>query len=219
MGEGQVRHLVVVGLGNPGKQYRLTRHNIGFLVAENLSCAYGLPFKAEKHFNAFAVKGGVGHQTLHILMPTTYMNESGRAVRAYLDYHKLKAESLIVIADDVALPFGFVRIREGGGTGGHNGLKSLEAYLGTTQYARVRMGVGKKPPSIPLADYVLSPFNAEEQAKLPAFVELGANVVKRLFTENIATVMNAVNTRLESKPVDLDKDQENKHESTQRTPI
>lgn len=204
MGEQQQLHTIVVGLGNPGKQYQLTRHNIGFLVAETIASAQGWGYKDEKRFNALVAKGNFGKGTLHLLMPTTYMNESGRAVRAYLDYYKLSSNDLIVVTDDVALPFGHIRVRTMGSSGGHNGLKSLEAHIGTPNYKRVRMGVDKKPPFIPLADYVLSPFAPAELIKLPAFVEQGAEITKRLVTEDIASVMNSVNTRLESKPVDLE---------------
>lgn len=203
MGEQHEQHKVVIGLGNPGKQYQLTRHNIGFLVVESLVRSNGWSFKDEKKFHAFVAKGGIRQGTLHVLMPTTYMNESGKAVRAYLDYYKLCPQDIIIVTDDVALPFGHTRVRTVGRSGGHNGLRSLEAYLNTTEYVRVRMGVDKNPPQIPLADYVLGSFNAEEQNKLLAFVEQGAAIVKRLITEDVAQVMNTVNTRLESKPADL----------------
>lgn len=205
MSERQEQHKIVVGLGNPGKPYLFTRHNIGFLVAEAIAHAKGWSFKEEKKFNALAVKGATEHGMLHILKPVTYMNESGRAVRAYLDYYKLGPQDLIIVADDVALPFGHSRVRTMGGTGGHNGLRSLESHLQTTHYARVRMGVDKKPPLMTLADYVLSSFSSEELNELPAFVERGVHIVKRLIAEEITTVMNTVNTRVESKIADLEK--------------
>lgn len=204
MGDRHEVHKIVIGLGNPGKQYQLTRHNIGFLVAKELVHGYGWSLKEEKRFNAYVAKGRAGCGTLHVLMPTTYMNESGKAVRAYLDYYKLSSQDIIIVTDDVALPFGHVRVRMMGSSGGHNGLKSLEACLGTAQYMRVRMGVDKKPPLMPLADYVLSSFSSEELLKLPAFVKHGAETVTRLLAEDITHVMNAVNTRLESKPADLE---------------
>lgn len=204
MGEPRELHKVVIGLGNPGRQYRFTRHNIGFLVAEVLVHTGGWSFKEEKKFNAFVAKAATKSGTLHVLLPNTYMNESGRAARAYLDYHRLNSQDVIVVTDDIALPFGHMRVRLSGSAGGHNGLKSIEAFLGTSQYIRLRMGIDKKPPYIPLADYVLSPFNSDELAKLPAFVEQGAKIVERLLTEDITQVMNTVNTRLESKPADLE---------------
>lgn len=213
MGETLRPHQVIVGLGNPGKQYRLTRHNIGYLVAEAFGNDKKWAFKEDKRFGAYVAKGIEEGRTFHILMPTTYMNESGRAVRAYLDYYKLTAKDVTVVADDTALPFGRVRVRAVGGSGGHNGLKSLEAHIGS-QYVRIRMGIDKNPPFIPLADYVLSSFNQEEFAKLPGFIEHGVAIIKRLLTDDIADVMNAVNTRLESKPVDLEKGQEIEHESS-----
>jgi peptidyl-tRNA hydrolase, PTH1 family len=207
MGESE-QHRVIVGLGNPGQQYRMTRHNIGYLVAEQFAVNNGWVLQNDRRFSSFIAKGMIGDKTVHILMPTTYMNESGRAVRAYLNYYKLGPQNMVAITDDTALPFGIVRVRAAGSSGGHNGLKSLEAHLGTTQYARIRMGIGKNPFFVPLADYVLGLFNAAEQTGLQAFIDSGMTVVKRLLTEDIASVMNAVNTRLESKPVDLEKDQE-----------
>lgn len=203
MGEQQDLHMVIAGLGNPGKQYQLTRHNIGFLVAEDLARSYGWGFKEESRFHAQVAKGSIGQGTVHILLPSTYMNESGKAVRAYLDYYKLSSKNLVIISDDVALPFGSIRVRMAGGTGGHNGLKSLEAYLGTNHYTRVRMGIDKKPPLIDLADYVLGKFTEKEINELPKFIDNGADVVKRLLVEDITQVMNTVNIRLESKPADL----------------
>lgn len=179
MSEESISQRVVVGLGNPGKKYELTRHNLGMLVVERLAYTLGWSFIDEKRFHGWAVRSRWDGIILHLLQPTTYMNESGRCVRAYLDYFKLTASNLLVVSDDVELPFGELRLRPRGGAGGHNGLKSIEAHLGTQEYWRLRMGVGKDTQGESLADYVLSGFKPEEFLVLPAFVDRGVEVVKQ----------------------------------------
>jgi len=181
-----------VGLGNPGKKYEMTRHNIGFMVLKELGMNLGWDFKEKTQFNALVAKGEFKNTTIHLLMPTTYMNESGLAVCRYMDYVKLVPHNLIIVVDDVALPYGSFRIREQGSSGGHNGLKSIEARLGTQQYTRVRMGIGHQG-AIDLADYVLDNFTKEEQATLSGFVQQGVQVLKQLVDESITQVMKTVN--------------------------
>lgn len=195
MSESTEQHYVVVGLGNPGKKYEFTRHNIGFLVAKALARSLGWNFKEEKRFNAWVAKGRYEGWVLHILMPATYMNESGRSVRPYLDFYKLGPADLIAVSDDVELPFGQVRLRPKGSSGGHNGLKSIEAHLGTQDYVRLKMGIGKDVQTAGLADYVLDTFKPEEFAQLSAYVEKGVDIVKRLLHESITEVMNKVNAK------------------------
>lgn len=191
------RHWVVVGLGNPGPAYAHTRHNMGYLVVQRFAQEHGLQFKEEQQFVAQAAKGKVAGQTVHLLLPLTYMNASGVALRRYLDYYKLGSESVIVIADDVAFAFGQMRVRVEGTSGGHNGLKSVQAALQTTQYMRVRIGIGQKPSdgTKTLAEHVLDLFTEEEKVQLPLVIAEGANLVGRLIHEDIATVMNSVNVR------------------------
>jgi PTH1 family peptidyl-tRNA hydrolase len=176
-----IRQCLVVGLGNPGKKYELTRHNVGRLVVERLAHFLGWSFVEEKKFHGWAARSQFEGGILHLLQPTTYMNESGRSVRAYLDYFKLTAGNLIVVSDDVELPFGTLRFRPNGGTGGHNGLKSVEAHVGTQEYRRLKMGVGKDTQGESLADYVLSGFKPEELLLLPAFVDKGVEVLRTCF--------------------------------------
>lgn len=178
------KDFVLVGLGNPGKKYEFTRHNIGFLVASAFAHRFEMGFKTEKRLFAEVAKGRFEGRQCHVVLPTTYMNESGRAVRAYLEFHKLAPCSLLVISDDVELPFNQIRLRQKGGSGGHNGLKSIEQHLATQEYSRLKMGVGKDLQERTLADYVLDPFKPEEFALLPQFIEKGIDAIKSLFSNN-----------------------------------
>lgn len=188
--------LVVIGLGNPGKRYSHTRHNFGFLVAEELATALGLTLKDDKRFQSMVAKGRLDETEIHIVLPLTYMNLSGEAVRQYMDFYKLTAAEVVVVCDDTALEFGQLRLRPQGSAGGHNGLRSITAHLGTENYARLRMGIGCKVDLQSLADYVLSDFSAEETASLDQHVKSGAAVLRALTTEPITKVMSRVNTKL-----------------------
>lgn len=180
------RHYVIVGLGNPGLKYENTRHNIGWQAAKALARQLGLSFKEEKRFQALVSKGKYEGTTFHIVLPLTYMNESGKALKAYLDFHKLGTDVLIVISDDVELPFGQLRLRKQGSSGGHNGLKSIEAHLGTRQYVRLKMGIGRDLGVPVLADYVLDSFKPEEKAELDQFITSAVKAVLENEEEDIA---------------------------------
>lgn len=188
---------VYVGLGNPGTKYEMTRHNIGFLVIKDFARKNGWSFKEEKKFNAFTSKGVIGKVTVHLLLPATYMNLSGLAVKHYMDFYKLEADALCIVSDDVALPFEQMRIKAEGSAGGHNGLKSIESHLGTSKYVRLRMGVGSPLQHQDLADYVLEKFNQSELPKLEAFISRGTQVLHSLLENPISKVMNAVNTKVD----------------------
>lgn len=153
-------------------------------------------FKENKTLGCKLARGIIDGREVTLLLPQTYMNESGWAVRRYLDYYKLAPDTLVVVSDDTALSFGHLRLRAGGSSGGHNGLKSLETHLGTREFMRLRMGVGGKPPEQLLADYVLSDFSQEENALLGEYVKRGASVLRSLVTEPVTQVMNRVNTKL-----------------------
>lgn len=183
-----------VGLGNPGKKYALTRHNLGFMVLEKWAASQHWEFKKKMLFQAWVARGNVENQTIHLLMPSTYMNESGLAVSHYMDYAKLVPQDLLVVVDDTALPFGELRLRNKGSAGGHNGLKSIEAVLETQDYARLRMGIGHQGEQN-LADYVLSNFTNEEQKVLPEFVKRGVEILKQLVYQDIASVMKTGNAK------------------------
>ena len=191
------QHLFV-GLGNPGKKYEMTRHNIGFLTIKLLSHDLGVSLREDKRFLGWVAKKQTAELTVHLLLPATYMNESGNAVKRYVDFYKLHPEQIVIVTDDIALPFGQLRLRKQGSAGGHNGMKSVQAHLGTTHYARLRMGIGEMEEGS-LVDYVLDMFTQEERTALPEFIEKGASVLKRLLSEDINHVMNDVNKNLGEK--------------------
>jgi peptidyl-tRNA hydrolase, PTH1 family len=189
------KQVVFVGLGNPGIKYERTRHNIGYMIVKSFASKKGWSFKEEEQFNAYVAKGQIGDATVHLLLPTTYMNLSGMAVKAYLDYFKFGIDSLIVISDDVALPFGQMRLRAMGSHGGQNGLRSIEAHLASTHYVRLRMGIGSPQERQELANYVLAPFSSEEVAALAAFIDRGGEVMQNLLGSTLLNAMNATNMK------------------------
>lgn len=158
---------LLVGLGNPGDKYRNTRHNLGFLVLENLSRS----FRFEKKYNAEFAKVTIDNKSLPCLKPQTYMNRSGESVAPYINFYQLDPKQCLVIHDELDLPFGEVRLKFGGGEGGHNGLKSISESLGTKDYPRLRLGIGKPEAGnqIPIEDWVLSRFR---EAELPALQDV-----------------------------------------------
>lgn len=192
MDQQKDKRIVIVGLGNPGKKYELTRHNIGVLVAKKVASRLNATFKEEKKFHADIAKGAfqTGFE-FHVLLPTTYMNESGRAVKAYLDFYRIATSQLIVVSDDVELPFGQHRFRQKGSSGGHNGLKSIEALLGTQEYSRLKMGVGKDLAGVTLADYVLDIFKPSELLLLGDFVEKGVDFILSSTNEPVQTASSS----------------------------
>lgn len=206
---------VIVGLGNHGKEYAQTRHNMGWMVVEELARQQGWTFKDDKRFSAYTAKGVIGRNDVRLLLPTTYMNLSGQALGKYLSYYKLSSRGVLVVADDIALDFGEVRVRTYGSSGGHNGLKSIEALLGTRHYLRVRIGIGSHLGSQRiLTDYVLDAFSREEAERLPLVCKAGAEVLKKLMCETPEQVMNQVNVKKKvNQERPLPRGQENENES------
>lgn len=167
MGERRRRGpLLLAGLGNPGEPYIGTRHNIGYAFVERFADEYGWSFKKNLGLKGKLASGQLGETIVHLLKPTTFMNNSGVAIASAMAYFKVSREALLVIADDIYLPFGKCRLREKGSAGGHNGLKSVEAHLLTQDYSRLRIGIGE-PGFERLEEYVLSPFTKEECSHLP----------------------------------------------------
>ena len=185
---------VVVGLGNPGKSYAKTRHNIGFEVVKRLAARLGAVFREDSKLQGLHAKALVGDRSLHLLLPSTYMNESGQAVAAIARFYKALAPEVLIVHDDIAIPFGMLRVRMRGSPGGHNGLKSVEAALGTSNYPRLKVGIGDERDNT-LVDHVLSPFTREEQEELQEFIDHAAKVVYDLLTTDIHKVMAAVNVK------------------------
>lgn len=172
--------LLMIGLGNPGKEYEKTRHNIGAFVLEELAKEHLMSFKKESKVEGYVAKGIIDGQKVIFLLPTTYMNLSGQAVKKCLKYYDIPVENVIVLSDETYLPFADIRFRRGGSAGGHNGLKDIEQKLGTKEYARLRIGIGEKKTE-DLADYVLSSFSKDELEQMDQIVDESFKVLKRDF--------------------------------------
>lgn len=184
---------LVVGLGNPGAEYASTRHNVGAMVVDVLAGRGGA--RLSKHRRAHASAGDVrvaGHR-VELVVPRSYMNESGGPVKAAADFAKVSADQIIVVHDELDLDFGRLRVKFGGGDNGHNGLKSLRRSLGTGDFFRVRVGIGRPPGGQDPADYVLRPFGTSERRELDEFLARSADAVEALVTDGLAVVQNQFN--------------------------
>jgi PTH1 family peptidyl-tRNA hydrolase len=185
---------VVFGLGNPGARYEGTRHNIGVRVIEALLERTGGKLKSHKSGALIAEVDLTGHRTV-LGRSTGYMNESGHPVGKLLRWYKLPAERLIVVHDEIDIPFGEIRVKLGGGTAGHNGLKSVSDHLGTKEFVRVRFGASRPRQSRGAADHVLAEFNPSERKELPHLIEEAADAVETIIEHGTERAMNEVNTR------------------------
>ena len=184
---------LLVGLGNPGTQYENTRHNVGFLVADELAERQNAPIQRLK-FKALTNLLTISGEKVLVMKPVTYMNLSGEAVRQAVDFYKIPPERVLVVSDDTALAVGRLRIRKGGSAGGHNGLKNIIQHLGTDQFPRVRVGVGEKPhPDYDMADWVLGKFQGEDKKAIDQAVKRAADAVECILAEGIDRGMNRFN--------------------------
>jgi peptidyl-tRNA hydrolase, PTH1 family len=183
---------LVVGLGNPGPQYVANRHNAGYLVAEILADRIGGRFKAHKS-RAEVVETRFGDDRVVLAKPRSYMNESGGPVASLRDFFKVPVERLVVVHDELDLPFGALRLKRGGGDGGHNGLRSVTASLGNKEYARVRFGIGRPPGRQDPADYVLREFATSERKELGFLVDRAADAVELLVGQGLVAAQNEYN--------------------------
>lgn len=182
---------LIVGLGNPGREYEHTRHNVGFQVAEELAQRYRVTLKSHAKWKARAAKiTEIGDGVL-LAEPTTFMNLSGWAVREIADFHKLAPADVLVVVDDADLPLGRLRLRTSGSAGGHNGLKSVIQELGTVEFPRLRVGVGRQAGE--LKNHVLGRFSADEKAQIDAAVKRAADAAELFARENILAAMNRFN--------------------------
>ncbi|MDQ1717917.1 MAG: peptidyl-tRNA hydrolase, family, partial [Pseudonocardiales bacterium] len=174
--------LLVVGLGNPGPRYAATRHNAGFLVVDELAARLGGSFKSPKALSGRAdvIEGRLAGQPVVLAKPRSYMNESGGPIVTASRFYKIAIENIVVVHDELDLPFGGLRLKRGGGEGGHNGLKSTTAALGSKEYARVRFGIGRPPGRQDPAEYVLREFSAAERKELAFLVDRAADSVECL---------------------------------------
>ncbi len=188
---------IIAGLGNPGRQYEGTRHNVGFAVIDELADIYDIN-NPSRFGKSLAAKGRIEGIPVLLMKPLTYMNLSGEAVREAVDYYKVDPEThLIVISDDIDQPVGQLRVRGKGSAGGHNGLKNIIQHLGTDAFARVRVGVGAKPsPDANLADHVLGHFQGEDKENIAIAEKKAADAVKTLMTDGVDAAMNRFNKRL-----------------------
>lgn len=185
---------LIVGLGNPGREYRDTRHNVGFLVVDELARRHGLELTTgPSQVPETLVAKRHGPAPLLVAKPLTFMNRSGEAVAALTRYYAIDAGDLLVVVDEAALPFGRLRARTRGSAGGHNGLKSMIERLGTEEFARLRLGVGRGDPRRDLADHVLAAFEPGERAELEAFIIRAADAAEVFAAEGIEAVMNVYN--------------------------
>lgn len=197
--------VIIVGLGNPKREYENTRHNIGFMAIDALAEKYNISVMDCKHKSLIG-KGVINGNKVVLVKPLTYMNLSGEAVRAVIDYYKVDAESeLIVIYDDVSLDVGQLRIRKKGSAGGHNGIKNIIAHLGHDTFLRIKIGVGEKPKGYDLADYVLGHFSKEELAVMKDSMEKVDGAVNLMLAGEVDKAMNDYNKKSESvKETDME---------------
>ena len=198
MQSGDLR--LVVGLGNPGQRYAGTRHNVGFMALERLAKREGVRFKSMAKLQGELAEVGFGSDRLRLLMPQTFMNESGRSIRAALDWFDLSADQVLVLVDDMDLPLGRLRIRAKGSAGGHNGLKSTIQHLGTQEFARLRIGIGAPGRSAEerkarTVSHVLGSFNAAEQPLLNDVLDevlRGLELIQRQGLERAGNRLNGL---------------------------
>lgn len=196
---------ILIGLGNPGRDYVGTRHNIGFDLVEQIASRLGWIANPEKFntaaktkFDALALDGIVslasgGSEKLLLVKPMTYMNLSGRSVQAAMSFYQLTPADVLIALDDIALPCGKIRIRAGGSSGGHNGLKDIERALGTSQYPRLRIGVDAPPPRVPQKDYVLGKFTPDQRISVDSALGRAAGAVLTWMDKGVEPAMNQFN--------------------------
>ncbi len=187
-----MNHLIV-GLGNIGSEYAHTRHNIGFRVLDALAKASNLVFEDKRY--GFVTTLKVKNQTLTLLKPSTYMNLSGNAVRYWMNEKKIPLENLLVVVDDLALPFGQLRLRPGGSEAGHNGLRHITSVLGTRQYARLRFGIGNDFPKGGQVDFVLGEFGEQDLVLMDERLDMAGEMVKSFALSGIQFTMNHYNKK------------------------
>lgn len=183
---------LIAGLGNPGRDYRDTRHNIGFMVVDRIAERLGLSFTRTQS-KALITDGGYQGNRLYLVKPQTFMNASGQAISALLKFYKLPLENLLIIYDDVDLPFETLRLKPSGGTAGHKGMQSIVQQLGTREFPRLRLGVGRAYGSRQAADYVLKPFSREEREFLSVYIDKAADAALAVITEGIQQAMTEFN--------------------------
>lgn len=185
---------IIAGLGNPGEQYRMTRHNMGFLVADALADDCGIAVQKKK-FEALLGDGRIADCRVLIVKPLTFMNLTGQSLRQILDFYRKSTDDLLVVHDDLDLPFGAVRIKVGGGDGGHKGIRSIIEHLGDGSFTRVRLGIGKPLYRDDTEHYVLQPFQKADLEALAEVIRRACEAVREILTRGVRPAMNRFNTR------------------------
>lgn len=185
---------LIVGLGNPGTKYALTRHNMGFIVLQALAGETAIPVARRGH-DALYGAGKINGETVILAKPRTYMNLSGVAVGKLARFFKIESGNIIVIHDDLDIPFKDIRVKKGGGDGGHKGLMSITGHLGRSDFIRIRTGIGRPDLKGMVESYVLSPFSKEEMESVPLIAERASRAVREVISSGIQAAMNAFNTK------------------------
>lgn len=183
---------LIVGLGNPGSDYRHNRHNVGFMVVDALAEKAAIPLRRIE-FRAVVGKGKLDDRRLILAKPQTYMNDSGQAVAPLINFYKVPVENLLVIHDDLDLPFGTLRLRPSGGTGGQRGMESIVDKLWTRDFARLRVGIGRPPGRMDPRDYVLHDFDDGQKERLPEIMDAAVSAVRMFIMDGIEKAMNTFN--------------------------
>lgn len=181
---------LIVGLGNPGKEYEDTRHNIGFKVIDNIAKEYNIEVNRQK-FKGVYGEGFINGKKVMLLKPTTYMNLSGESIREVADFYNLENDEIIIIYDDISLEVGKLRIRDKGSAGGHNGIKSIIAHLGGEVFPRIKVGIGQ--PNVDLVKYVLGKFTKEEMKTLSECIEASTKATEEIINNGVKCAMNQYN--------------------------
>lgn len=190
--DGEIKMYVIVGLGNPGDRYAETKHNIGFITIDYLAEQHSIKMNKTKHKGIIG-EGAMGGEKILLVKPQTFMNLSGQCVMDIVNFYKVPASNLIVIYDDIDLPVGKVRIRPNGSSGTHNGMRSIIYLINNQEFPRVRIGVGKQPEYMDLADYVMTKFNGEEKPLMEDAIKKSATAVEEIVKSGINIAMNKYN--------------------------
>jgi PTH1 family peptidyl-tRNA hydrolase len=187
------RMKLIVGLGNPGREYELTRHNIGFMAIDELAKRWNISLNEQKFKGVFGA-GFVNGEKVILLKPLTYMNLSGESIRSLMDYYKIDVEDFVVMYDDLDIPVGKLRLRMKGSAGGHNGVKSTISHLGTQEFQRIRMGIDRPKNGMKVVDYVLGRFTSEEIPNVNHSIEKAADACEEWLNKPFLQIMNTFNS-------------------------
>ena len=190
---------LIVGLGNPGRDYELTRHNFGFLVIQKIARDKHLKFSKSNIAEGLVAQGPIDGRDVYLFLPTTFVNNSGQAVKAFITKKDISLTDLLIVCDDVNLDFGQLRLRAQGTDGGHNGLKSVIGHLHTKEFARLRLGVGSPERKEGMVDFVLSEFSSQEKKELDSIVSSSVDCCRMWLVEGIAKTMSHFNKRKEDE--------------------